>query len=244
MRLNQASVIIERSGYFYGQCSELCLRLDRSICYGKELCSLIFPSTRFSINYDVDLYELNSKYTQIGFSKLLVLGAYVISINNKVKFVIYVINKIIVKLILFERSLTRNWDSSSYIPQKFYLMDNKNTYYISTQSSKWEINSETKNIFKQKNILFNEQIIRLIKIKVFWLTEIKSTIIQSTNWSKLGNPVSRKFLWFPVLKQHGSLQPNSKTWIEQLFMEFPGGRIGTKIIVRSIKRIYIEKTWI
>ena len=58
-RLNQASVIIERPGFFYGQCSEICLRLGRLICSGKVKSSLVFPSTRLSIKYDVGLCELS-----------------------------------------------------------------------------------------------------------------------------------------------------------------------------------------
>jgi Cytochrome C oxidase subunit II, periplasmic domain len=69
-RLNQASVIIERPGILYGQCSEICLRLGRSICSGKVKLSLVFPSTGFSIDHDVDLCELNLKYIQIEFLNL------------------------------------------------------------------------------------------------------------------------------------------------------------------------------
>jgi hypothetical protein len=54
-RLNQASVIIERAGFFYGQCSEICLWPDRFFSSGK---ALIFPSVEYSEYYDVNIHEL------------------------------------------------------------------------------------------------------------------------------------------------------------------------------------------
>jgi hypothetical protein len=86
-----------------------------------------------------------------------------------------IINKIIAKLILFERPLTGNWDFSGCVPLKsnsIYTMDN-----LKSVISKYKIriDLETNNIFKQENILISED------KKVSWLTEIKSVIIQSTN---------------------------------------------------------------
>jgi len=221
-RLNQASVIIERPGFFYGQCSEICLRLNRSICYGKEKLSLIFPSTKLSINYDVGLCELSLKYIQIRVLNLLKLGAYVGFIN--------IINKIIAKLILFERSLTRNWDFSGYIPKKSDLDYNANISVKSICMTKrirekdhpgrnpggikaFGPDLKTKNVFKQEDILISE------RKKVFWLTEIKSAIIQSTNGSKLGNPVFHSFIEIMALKHNSDLQLNSESWIEESVYE-------------------------
>lgn len=193
-RLNQASVIIERPGVLYGQCSEICLRLGRSICYGKEKLSLIFPSTGFSVNYDVDLCELNLKCIQIEFLNLWILGAYVNYMNvNDTTRLFYsrylsltnVINKIIAKLILFERPLTCNWDFSGCIPSKSNSVYNMDIHKLDIGEYNKGNDLETNNIFKQENILISED------KKVSWLTEIKSAMIQSTNWSKLGNPVFR-----------------------------------------------------
>lgn len=193
-RLNQASVIIERPGRLYGQCSEICLRLGRSICYGKEKLSLVFPSTGFSVNYDVDLCELNLKCIQIEFLNLWILGAYVNYMNvddttrlfhSRCLLITYVINKIIAKLILFERPLTCNWDFSGYIPSKSNSVYNMDIHILDIGEYNKGNDLETNNIFKQENILISED------KKVSWLTEIKSAMIQSTNWSKLGNPVFR-----------------------------------------------------
>ena len=62
-RLNQTSVLIQREGTYYGQCSEICLRLDREVDYGKERKMLFtFPIIGFSVMYDVTLHELNFKH--------------------------------------------------------------------------------------------------------------------------------------------------------------------------------------
>jgi RNA-directed DNA polymerase len=220
-RLNQASVIIERPALLFGQCSEICLRLGRSICSGKGKSSLIFPSTGFSVNYDVNLCELSLKYIQIGVLNLWILGAYVnytnknskgLFYNDPKKILIKLINKIIVKLILFERSLTCNWDSSRNIPPKSSLLCFINIYKLDIFNNRWIEGLKTNDIFKQEGILISEG------KKVFWLTEIKSAIIQSTNWSKLGNPVFRIFLRNPELKQNSSLQLYCKSWIKQFIL--------------------------
>ena len=144
----------------------------------------MFPSTGFGVNYDVDLHESNLKYIN-SIPNLLILSTYV----NCIYFVFknlsnikYIVNKIIVELILFERSLTCNWDYFGSVPQK---------------SDK---DLKTKNIFKHENILISEN------KKVFWLTEIKNTIIKSTNQSKLGNPVFLNYNIIRALKYYSSLQ--------------------------------------
>lgn len=57
-RLNQTSALILREGVFYGQCSEICLWLDRLVDSGK-ISSLIFPTSWLTIGYDVGLLELS-----------------------------------------------------------------------------------------------------------------------------------------------------------------------------------------
>lgn len=65
-RLNQTSVLIQREGTYYGQCSELCLRLDRVVDSGKERMMLFtFPIIGFSVLYVVTLHELNLKHVSI-----------------------------------------------------------------------------------------------------------------------------------------------------------------------------------
>jgi len=225
-RLNQASVIIERPGFFYGQCSEICLRLGRLICSGKVKSSLVFPSTRLSIKYDVGLCELSLKYIQ-RFLNLWILGAYIdykniitpglrargnyIFMPGELKTPEHknIISKIIVELILFERSLTCNWDSSGCVSQKSYFLNdtNKNDKNLCVNIRKKDL--KTKNIFKQKGILISEV------NKVFWLTEIKNAVIQSANWSKLGNPVFRIIIMITELKHYSNLQLYGKSWIEE-----------------------------
>jgi len=96
------------------------------LCYGKEKFSLIFPSTGFSVNYDVNLHKLNLKYIRV-FPKQLILGTYVkFSIakllNTHYPNLLYLImginklNKIIVKLVSSERSLTGNRNCLGDIP--------------------------------------------------------------------------------------------------------------------------------
>jgi len=225
-RLNQASVIIERTGYFYGQCSEICLWPYMVLCYGKEKFSLIFPSTGFSVNYDVNLHKLNLKYIRV-FPKQLILGTYVkFSIakllNTHYPNLLYLImginklNKIIVKLVSSERSLTGNRNCLGDIPWKSNLIISNNNLMIITYNSGKDL--KTKNIFKQKNILISE--LR----KVFWLTEIKSTIIKSTKHRKLGNPVFWDQALISALEYNSSLQLYGKSLIKRLINETPRGQ--------------------
>lgn len=58
-RLNQTSMFIQREGVYYGQCSELCLRLGKDSNYGKKM--FVFPITWFSIMLDVAWYKLSLK---------------------------------------------------------------------------------------------------------------------------------------------------------------------------------------
>jgi RNA-directed DNA polymerase len=195
-RLNQASVIIERTGHFYGQCSEICLWPGRLHLLRERLFSLIFPSTGFGVNYDVDLHESNLKYIN-SIPNLFILSTYVNCIyffvsKNILSNVKYTINKIIVELILFERSLTCNGD------------------YLGSVPSRSDIDLKTKNIFKQENVLISEN------KKVFWLTEIKNTIIKSTNQSKLGNPVFLSHNMIQALKYYSSLQLYCMPWFKKL----------------------------
>jgi hypothetical protein len=59
-RLNQVSVIAERPGTFYGQCSEICLRLGRVIDYENEILLLLFSTSCLTVLYDVATLELSS----------------------------------------------------------------------------------------------------------------------------------------------------------------------------------------
>jgi hypothetical protein len=156
----------------------------------------MFPSTGFGVNYDVDLHESNLKYIN-STQNLFILSTYVNCIyffvfKNILSNVKYTINKIIVELILFERSLTCNWDYLGSVPQKS------------------DIDLKTKNIFKQENVLISEN------KKVFWLTEIKNTIIKSTNQSKLGNPVFLSHNMIQALKYYSSLQLYCMPWFKKL----------------------------
>jgi len=225
-RLNQASVIIERPGYFYGQCSEICLWPDRLFCYGKEKFSLIFPSIGFSVNYDVNLRELNLKYIKAN-PKPLIVDTYVNYHYYKWQIVVYIcilrlvfvinkINKIVVKLVSSERSLTRNRDLMGNVPQKSNLI-NLNSNQIAIPNLN-EIDLETKNIFMQEDILISEV------SKVFWPTETESTTIKSTKQSKLGNPVLRNQIMISALEYNSNLQLYSKSLTKKLINGTPRGQ--------------------
>ena len=61
-RLNQASILVDRTGTFYGQCSEICLRPGSVIDSGNEIIVLIFPTSCLTVMYDVALLELRLRY--------------------------------------------------------------------------------------------------------------------------------------------------------------------------------------
>jgi Cytochrome C oxidase subunit II, periplasmic domain/Group II intron, maturase-specific domain len=205
-RLNQASVIIERIGFFYGQCSEICLWPDRFFSYGNRL---IFPSIGFNEYYDVNIHKLfllivllfntlqpfqfnlyGDAYNNINIHIFKIFNYFYIYLF------VYLIMMINIKLILFERP----WYSL-------------------------RIN----NMFKQKNILVSQKFI------ILWLTEIKSILIKSTKLSKLGNPVFiifnyalKQFIshisFFIQYRYMSNLQLYSKSFIKQLIDEASRGQ--------------------
>jgi hypothetical protein len=58
-RLNQASFLADRTGTFYGQCSEICLRLGRVIDYGNEILLLLFSTSCLTVLYDIATLKLS-----------------------------------------------------------------------------------------------------------------------------------------------------------------------------------------
>jgi len=60
-RLNQASFLVDRTGTFYGQCSEICLRPGRIIDYENEKILLMFSTSYLTVIYDVILLKLRSR---------------------------------------------------------------------------------------------------------------------------------------------------------------------------------------
>lgn len=211
--MNQASVIIERSGIFYGQCSELCLWLDRVIDYGKEKLLLIFPSTKFSTISDVLLYKLNLKCNK-GISHVFPL---LISTYVKLNFLQveeynreYEEKDNLIRLMwsssLYERPLTLNWDYGGFSQKRFKT-----------------------NRLIVKDIIMQEIILVSNKNNTIRVTEQKSTLIQSINYSKLGNPVFLIKYFIEELKHHlrlkyGSLQIKSKSISKQLLVRVSRGQ--------------------
>jgi len=109
-RLNQTSFFIDRPGVYYGQCSELCLRLDRYVIFKEVnylLASFIVCS---SIIYDVILCELELK--QVG----EMISRKSFSLTNKIKtFINLNVGRLLWSSSLFESALTRYRDYGGFL---------------------------------------------------------------------------------------------------------------------------------
>jgi RNA-directed DNA polymerase len=193
-RLNQASILIDRTGTFYGQCSEICLWLGRWIDSGKEKLLLTYPTSRPTVSYDVLLSELGLRYTVASLWYIPMCSSS-ISHGLKIKQTRYFLTKLgknNVKLKPFDRSLT------SY---RYYGgLSKKSTPIIRiNQAINAKFNSinglglQINNILKQIGILVSN-----LK-NICRATGIRNTLFKSVNLSKLGNPgffFTIAFAWY------------------------------------------------
>lgn len=152
-RLNQANLFIKRLGVFFGQCSEICWRLDMFNNTEKILNIFIFFIYRFTIANNILLWKLKLK--QIGNVKDHVLQ------NPNVKQLIFIyIRKILKSFYLIEAALTLNWDYNGFP------IDLKRSYAQNLVSQIIRLVNRIKDIVyrstKKKTLIFNA----IIKFKL------------------------------------------------------------------------------
>jgi len=163
-RLNQASILVDRTGTFYGQCSEICLRLGRDIDYGNDILLLLFPTSCLTVLYDVATLELSSIMCKFWLSHVIKKIRARLLIWEQ-KNLIKILN---VKFKLFEGPLPSYWHNGG----------------LSKNPTQFECKGlQVLNIFEQWNIFGSS-----LKFIICRVTGIKSTFIKSVNISKLGNP--------------------------------------------------------
>jgi len=178
-RLNQASILVDRTGTFYGQCSEICLWLGIWINSGKVKILLTFPTSRPRVSYDVLLSELGWRYiTHFSYWWSILICWFSTAHAENIKQTRYVhlnLDKNNVELKPFEGSLTRLRYYGGLF-QKFFLF-----LHITYSNSLNRLDLQIKNILKQEGILVSSYKI------ICRVTGIRNTLFKSVNSSKLGN---------------------------------------------------------
>lgn len=178
-RLNQASILVDRTGNFYGQCSEICLWLGIWINSGKIKILLTFPTSRPTVSYDVLLSELGWRYvTHFSYWWYILMCWFSTSHAENIKQTRYVhlnVDKNNVELKPFDGSLTRLRYYGG-LSQKFFLF-----LHITYSNGLNRLDLQIKNILKQEGILVSSYNI------ICRVTGIRNTLFKSVNSSKLGN---------------------------------------------------------
>ena len=106
-RLNQLNLFIKRFGSFFGQCSEICWRLDMFNNAEKILNMFTFSIDRLIVTNDVLLWKLRLK--QVGNVKSHVLQ------NPMIKHLIYFHIRVMLKsFYLIEAALTLDWNYDGF----------------------------------------------------------------------------------------------------------------------------------
>ena len=208
-RLNQVSMFIRREGVFYGQCSELCLRLDRYVDSKEALNLFVSLIACPSVLYDVILHELGLKQVSV------IISHELYNLMSKIKAFEFInAGRLLWSSNLFEAALTSDRDKDGFPPRLI---------------PRTGINFNIKNMIRHTVILSNR-----IKRIIFRGTGLKNTIINSVSISKLGNPVrinrNRDLLNLPLslceTRRYRLL--NRGILSKKLYNMVAGGKIGTK----------------
>ena len=201
-RLNQVSIMLDREGIYYGQCSELCLRLDRYVDLREDQNELESRIACPSVLYDVVMRELGGRQVnKTAFHELL-------NLMSKIKtFSVEDVGRWGWSLNLSEAALTVDWDDDGF-------------------PKKPENGLNIKDEISQRILLSN----RMMEI-IFRGTGLKNTSVNSIYISKLGNPVRIQMREsMDLLNLPNELAPTSKEGIAlgKLSVMVAGGKMETK----------------
>ena len=197
-RLNQVSMMLDREGIYYGQCSELCLRLDRDVDLREDQYKLESRIACPNVLYDVVMREL-------GLKQVNKMASHELSnLMSKIKTLIKGgVGRWGWSSNLLEAALTVDWDYDGFPAKLLKGLNIKDKVSQRILSS----NRKMESIFRG--------------------TGLKNTPINSIYISKLGNPVRIQTDLLNLPKKLVPTSREG-IWLGKLSNMVAGGKMGTK----------------